>query len=107
MGLTPMIPGLTNIPSVGSKPTCRGGKAILLSVESLNKSFDVKQVATVPKTSSKIADLVKGGSVKYDPIINPIPNYIQNPYILKQKQMALDGRTSAKNLHVSQHAFKL
>ncbi len=30
-GVVSMIPGISNIPSIGSKPTCRGGKAIVMN----------------------------------------------------------------------------
>jgi len=63
-----MLPGVNNIPSVGSKPTCRGGKAILntsVSVAAspisakepdkarLDKSFDLRQSSAYMREFSK------------------------------------------------------
>jgi hypothetical protein len=79
VGLGAMIPGLTNISSVGSKLTCRGGKPTLTNTEHLNKSFDIRQVSSLSKTNNRIADLIKGHvltPLRYDPILNPIPNYV-------------------------------
>jgi hypothetical protein len=36
------------------------------------------------------------GGYTYNPIVNPIPNYMQNPYIMRQKQMALNVRNSSR-----------
>ncbi len=35
-----------------------------------------------------------GLGVAYNPITNPIPNFTQNPYILRQKQMAMSSRVN-------------
>ena len=44
--MTAMVPGINNIPSVGSRPTCRGGKAIV------NNSFSATQ-SPIEDTDSK------------------------------------------------------
>lgn len=36
------------------------------------------------------------GNIAYNPIVNPIPNYMQNPYIMRQKQQAISQRKDSR-----------
>lgn len=39
-----------------------------------------------------------GNGVVYNPITNPIPNYNQNPYVMKQKMKAMSGRAASHDV---------
>lgn len=68
-----LIPGINNIPSVGSKPTCKVGKTIV------NNSL-----MSIPKLKSPITN---EEIPFYNPITNPVPRFTDNPYIMKEKQL--------------------
>ncbi len=117
-----MIPGLNNVESVGSKPTCRGGRAIVnssltVAVSPEGKSKPKLDTSFTPETKKEFAnedctiaqsigwvDSNPGSSPlgrergsatplgcnsrKYNPITNPIPGYMQNPYIMRERAMS-------------------
>jgi hypothetical protein len=125
--MTALIPGINNVPSVGTRPTCRGGKAIVSSSlygsrTPLAMPTDEGHVDRPAEPPSKLNKSVceectplhraldmagNGGhanllgrapgpakssndwNAKYNPITNPIPNNVQNPYILKQRMHAI------------------
>ena len=75
------MPWINSIPSVGSRPTCRIGKAIVSNsmlgpLPSLYTSQEAKK------------DKVHVTSLKYNTITNPLPLLTQNPYINQEITMA-------------------
>ncbi len=87
--VAPLIPGISNISSVGSKPTCRSGRSVLTTTgyASLSPPKQPLRSGDGERLQSPL-----GMSVGYNPITNPIPNFSQNPYILRQKQLAMSIR---------------
>ncbi len=88
--VAPFIPGICNISSIGSKPTCRGGRPTYMP--SVSPSALDRSPLNAGKTGegSRLGFGTPTGSASaYNPITNPIPNFSQNPYILRQKQAAM------------------
>ena len=99
-----MIPGIFNLPSIGSKPTCRGGRMIINSIDiykakindnlrKMNGSINNEMVNNSPNKRSILtidillaSELNKSAGNIHNPITNPISGYSQNPYINKQFQ---------------------
>jgi hypothetical protein len=63
-----MIPGLTNIPSIGTRPIYHSGV----------------QISTTAKPAARSIEEYTPPMNVYNPITNPIPVITLNPYILKQ-----------------------
>lgn len=102
-----MIPGIRNIPSVGSRPTRGGDPLIKMQQDMLNsaatpqlkKNHTAAQLQANSSPSIVSDDKSKRERVKaerrtemamsqsnlYNPITNPLPGYQQNPYLLKQR----------------------
>lgn len=77
--LSAMIPGINNINSIGSRPTCRGGRAII------NGSFiSPESMSTKAINSTYIATPILKRTKYYNPITNPIPMISQNPYVVRE-----------------------
>ena len=97
-----MIPGISNIPSVGSRPLYRIGNVF-------SQSFDNSSITTINSETSSFKSIPHkilpnssadyGVGLKYDTIINPIPNYLQNPYILKQRKMLHERKHIRSDKH--------
>eukprot|EP00831_Metopus_contortus_P041452 TRINITY_DN32533_c0_g1_i2.p1 TRINITY_DN32533_c0_g1~~TRINITY_DN32533_c0_g1_i2.p1 ORF type:complete len:146 (-),score=25.31 TRINITY_DN32533_c0_g1_i2:128-565(-) len=100
---TAMIPGINNIPSIGSRPTCRGGKEIVntsfmnvpssepRSTRKINASFDQRMFEEPKLDHASAKSVIPSPSSawgKYNPITNPIPNFNQNPYIMRERVRA-------------------
>jgi len=73
---------MNNISSVGSRPTCRIGKAIVESNSALISPNVTGYNKTSPKKDSEPMGHVM--SLRYNPITNPIPLVTQNPYVYKE-----------------------
>jgi hypothetical protein len=96
--LEAMIPGIHNLQTVGSSPLKRGAKNILNPYGTLNGSASLNNsinnsysVRVLPTFTNEIKeDIIRRKEAdtqpdKYNPITNPIPNTIQNPYVKKER----------------------
>ncbi len=95
-----MIPGINNLASVGSRPTCRIGKVIvsnasttlispLASANNTKHTFDgIGHEAVGAASKTKETKVSHVTSLRYNTITNPIPLLTQNPYINREITMA-------------------
>ena len=83
--LSAVIPGIHHISSIGSRPTCRGGRAII------NPSF-LSPEPNKNLLNNNITTPIIKKTPYYNPITNPIPVSTRNPYIMKEMRAMIRER---------------
>ncbi len=102
--MSALIPGINNIASIGSRPTCRIGKVIAGSL--LTPIVSSKgMLAGVSRAGSSRGSAMSNSPLSrssiYNPISNPVPQFTQNPYIMRQRGVMLRQQASSGALNTS------
>ncbi len=90
-----LIPGINNLQTIGTRPTCRVGHTIATDIQNYAvylHSYGQQPPAGKPESRAAVIPRKNECAwMSYNPITNPIPCCMQNPYLRPRKARSISN----------------